>query len=162
MFFTAGLIQIVFAVLLVIKGVPNLYETAHSMESTFVTAREIFSDAKEVLVLVRSARDLSETLRDRMSMSYNSTDPCPGDANFTQSVTGAKITDAVNSTVEKLAELLVDLDDGIKSLDEGLLDSEKKIDALDDGAKTSTDYEMIGEPCLCFSLLLVPRLSYMV
>lgn len=143
-FFVAGLTQIVFAVLLVVKGVPNLYETTNSFENSFSTAREILAEAKELVVLFRAARDLGETLHDRMNKQFDFENPCPGFSSFSESDLGDVVTEAVQSTVDELAELVVDLDDGIESLDDHMIKGEDNIDTADESAQSGRDYEMIG------------------
>lgn len=114
------------------------------MQSTFVTAREILGEAKDVLILVRAAREMSASLRDRLTVAFDAENPCPGFETFSTSSMGVEITDAVDSTISELAKLAVDLDDGVEALDEGLIDSESNIDAIDESLQSSKNNEIIG------------------
>lgn len=144
MFSFAALIQMTFALLLVLKGVPNLYETGYSIQSTFVTARELLEDANNVFSLVLAAREMSTLLRDRLINAYNSENPCPGFESFSTSEMGIEITDAVDSTVNQLSELAVDLDDGVDALDSAIRDGNSMIDSIDSSLETSRDNEILG------------------
>ena len=133
-----------FSVLLVLKGVPNLYETGYSVQSTFVTAREVLEDAWNVYALVLAARDMSTVLRDRLIHTYDSDNPCPGLESFSTSGAGIEISDAVDSTVSQLSKLVVDLNDGVDALGSGLEGGNSIVDSVDETLEASRNNEIWG------------------
>jgi len=159
-FVVAAFVQITFAALLVVKGAPNLYKTIHSMENFASIARETVNDGNGVLGTVKEVLDLSKDLRDQLSNEFDNENPCPGYTNFAESDTGKKITDTVNSTVEWLAEISMDLNDGVESLGEGLLDGESYIDSVDELIEVSTKYEVVGYLFALPFMILVPIMLF--
>lgn len=78
-FLVCGLVYIVFSILLVTKGVANLFQTVHIFQDSIVRTDLIASSTQEILQNLRPVAAASQNIYDGLSAEVTGSNFCPND-----------------------------------------------------------------------------------
>ena len=149
-FLLAGILQIIFAILMVTHGIANLQETTDTVEYSSNAARLLLDESVSVSQSLVQIGDTAKTLRDQIVMDLDRDNFCPQNPIFDETQAGKDILTAADASVQMLNDLGDFIEENVAGLEESLEDGKNNLDGVDDLIRSIEDYDWIGEYVTCY------------
>ncbi|CAB9498380.1 expressed unknown protein [Seminavis robusta] len=143
-FFLCGLIQIIFSMLLVTKGVANLQQTTDTIQVSTETLRLYVKDARDVSLKLEKIGESGLFMRDQVVSDLDRDNFCPGNPAFDQTIQGKRILSTADGAVLMLNDLGDFVTNNVATLEEILEDTQQQLDDVDSSVSNVETYEWLG------------------
>ena len=144
-FFIAGLLQIIFAMLMVTKGVNNLQQTTDTVQLSTAQLRLLINEAVQTVDSLKQVGDTGYILRDQLVFDLDRDNFCPDNPIFEQTQAGKDILASTDRAVTVLAQLGDFIGENVVNLDESMGDARRNLDQVDEAILEAEDNEWLGE-----------------
>lgn len=149
-FFIAGLLQIIFAMLMVTKGVSNLQETTDTVQVSTSKLRLLIDEAVQTVDNLKTVGDTGYILRDQLVFDLDKDNFCPDNPVFEQTQTGQNVLGSADAAVSVLAQLGDFVGENVVILEESLVDARRNLDEVDTIVLEAEENEWLGESYLAY------------
>ncbi|CAB9498386.1 expressed unknown protein [Seminavis robusta] len=130
-FFFCGLIQIIFAILLVTKGVENFQQTTDTIQISTESMRLYVKEAVDVSLNLKQEGDTGWILRDQVILNLDRENFCPGNPLLNQTEQGQKILLGTEQVLQMLNELGDFISFNVATLETSLEVTQDQLDSLE-------------------------------
>ncbi|CAB9530207.1 expressed unknown protein [Seminavis robusta] len=158
-FFFCGLIQIIFAILLVNQGMANLQQTTDTIQVSSESIRLLVKEADGVALNLKQVGDTGLILRDQVVFDLNKDNFCPGNPLFVQTSIGQSLIGASDGAAQMLNQLGDFVTNNVATLEESLAATEQQLDSLDRSMAEAESYEwlagLIAFPYMLLASLMI-------
>ena len=144
-FFVCGFLQILFAILLVTKGVANLQETTDTVQISTGNLRLLVAEASQVSLNLKQVGDTGLILRDQIVFDLDKENFCPDNPIFAQTQAGQGMISASEGAIAMLNQLGDFIGENVAVLEESLDDAQRNLDELDQGIAEVESNEWLGK-----------------
>jgi len=144
-FFIAGLLNIVFAMLMVTKVTANLQQTTDTVQMSTSNLDLILNAAVSTVDNVKEAGITGEKIRAQVVVDLDRNEFCPDNPLFAQTPQGQNLFNATDGVIEAMQQMGAFIDDDTAGLEEGLEDAKKQLTNVDDYIINIEENEWLGE-----------------
>jgi prefoldin subunit 5 len=149
-FFICGLLQVIFAILLVTKGVNNLQQTTDTIQISTHSIRLLINEADKVTKDLEQVAETSTILRDQIVFDLDKDTFCPANPVFAEAQIGVSIVGAAAGAIQVLHNMGDIVTDNVAVLEESMASAKRNLDSVDQSLENVENYEWLGErplPC---------------
>lgn len=143
-FFIAGLLQIIFAMLMVTKGVANLQQTTDTIQLSTSTLQLLIDEAVQTMENLKQVGETGYILRDQLVFDLDRENFCPDNPIFGATSAGQGLLAAADGAVAILDQMGDFVGENTKSLEEGLLDATRNLDEVNESIVEAESNEWLG------------------
>ena len=144
-FFIAGLLQIIFAMLMVTKGVNNLQQTTDTVQLSTGELRLLVDEAVQTIDDLKQVGDTGYILRDQLVFDLDKDNFCPDNPIFEQTQAGKDVLASTDGAVTVLAQMGDFIGENIVTLEESMADARRNLDEVDEAILEAEENEWLGE-----------------
>jgi hypothetical protein len=144
-FFICGLLQILFAILLVTKGVNNLQQTTDTIQVSTHSFRLLVNAAEKVARDLEEVAETSTILRDQIAFDLNKENFCPANPLYAETQAGQSIAGAAAGAIIVLNDMGDFVNDTAALLKESMAGAKRNIENVYVSVENVENYEWLGE-----------------
>ena len=148
-FFICGLLQIIFAMLMVTKGVANLQQTTDTIQISTANLELLIDEAVQTTQNLKQVGETGYILRDQLVFDLDKENFCPDNPIFGQTQAGKDIVGAAEGAVSILDSMGDFIGEYVATLEESLEDGKRNLQEVDKTILQVEDNEWLGTSSKC-------------
>jgi len=152
-FFICGILQIVFAILMVTKGVANLQTTTDTIQIVNNDLRVIIDAAVSNFEDLKQVGETAYVLRDQLVFDLQSDNFCPDNPTFAETKAGRDIMAAAGGAITMLEEMGNFIGSDVAAMEVTMRETRNSLDTIDVAIEDTETYEWLGKSAQHNSLM---------
>lgn len=143
-FLIAGILQIVFALLMVTHGVADVEEATNSIDHSSQLTRLRLDESVSITGSLIQIGDTAMNLRDQIVFDLDKQNFCPDNPQFNQTQAGKQITNTADEAVQMLNQMDGFVKNNVVGLKKSLTEGNKNLDSVDNAIQMLQSKNWLG------------------